>query len=111
MKRGHMNRAQRMVRLLEKAGADGVCLNDMPEQMRYCGRNAVSEAIAKGAKIISRPCHKHQHGSSVSRYFLKGAAEPATAGKAESVPRRPTELPAATPLLFPEPQFRGGSGK
>lgn len=116
-----MNRAERIVRLLEQAGREGVCLIDCPPEMRYTARNAIAEARQNwpGLRIAVRRCRKHYHASTVSRYFLEGAAygrgdeshsdgSPLTQGAGANGPK-PTPAP-----LFPfydEPYQRRGNAK
>ncbi len=114
-----MNRAERIVRLLEQAGREGVCLIDCPPEMRYTARNAIAEARQNwpGLRIAVRRCRKHYHASTVSRYFLEGAAygeidglsvtsSPAIKGAGANGPQ-----PTPAPLLFAEPYQRRGNAK
>ena len=108
-----MNRAERFLRRLEMAGAEGICLDEVIRDDAYTMRNACATARQMGYKIRSERCRKHRHASSVRRYFLEGrlsekrgdSSNPQT-DDGVGVPYR-----APAPTLFPEPYERRGAAR
>ena len=59
---------------LESAGDFGCCITDFGALDWTCvltARNRVAELRASGLDIESKPCLRHRHRGSVSRYFLR----------------------------------------
>lgn len=106
-----MNRSQRLVRLLEMAGPEGICLSEVVPEDAYTLRNAVVEAIASGYRIRSERCRKHRHSSTVSRYFKGGAEGKVYPLRGKVSPQKTVSQggAAVAPPLFPEPFARRGN--
>lgn len=106
-----MNRAQRLVRLLEMAGLEGICLSEVVPEDAYTLRNAVVEAIASGYRIRSERCRKHRHSSTVSRYYKEGGKKLTVVHGEEDLTSKTASQggAAVAPPLFPEPFARRGN--
>jgi len=111
-----VNRVDRPLAALHTAGERGVCLADSPwPEDAYCWRNAVSEARALGHAIAGEPCTKHPHRGRVLAYRRTLQGGPAYPERTVTRDGVATAIPPAVsvvaPLLFPEPQLRGGHGR
>ena len=113
-----MTQRETVLRLLQRAGADGLCLSDVDDDIGYCLRNRVSELVAQGYGITAERCQRHRHYGRVVRYHLaptavdgshgghpaESAAAPGVVGAvaraAGSLEREPA---AQTQELFPPP--------
>lgn len=65
---------RRVLLLLRAAGADGVCVSNVPLELGYTMRNRISELRREGHAIEGAACHVHAHRSGVLRYVLREEA-------------------------------------
>ncbi len=113
-----MTQRQTVLRLLQRAGREGLCVEDVDQDISYCLRNRVSELRDRGYTITVERCRRHSHYGHVARYRLVSAtaedfhggppvapaATPVAAGVVARAVGVDAPAPAAqTPELFPEP--------
>jgi hypothetical protein len=69
-----MSQRQVILQALRDAGDRGICISDLADvdwTVVLTARNRIAEARRSGLEIESKPCLKHAHRGSVSRYFLR----------------------------------------
>ena len=113
-----MTQRETVLRLLQRAGRDGLCVSDIDQDLAYCLRNRVSELVALGYGITAERCQRHRHYGRVARYHLtptavdgshggrpaESAAAPVAAGAvARAAGSLEPEPAAQTQELFPPP--------
>lgn len=55
---------------LRRAGAEGICLAELPTALSYTARNRIGTLRAEGHNIHGERCNVHRHNGPVYRYYL-----------------------------------------
>ena len=88
------------------------CLQEFGS-VAYVARNRVGDLRKLGWTISAVPCRRHPHRGRVAEYRLKGGTaylERTVTSDGVAAAGSPA-VSVVAPLLFPEPQLRGGHGR